>query len=80
LDEERKPDRSRGSFGGIRGIVGSEKGSSAQLKGVETTVVGIRGSEMGTGDDSEGVIVGSECSVCVDMVAEEDGGMIREFV
>ena len=41
MDEERRLDRSRGIFGGIVGIVGSEIASSAQLKDVEEMVEGI---------------------------------------
>ena len=80
MDEERRLDRSRGIFGGIVGIVGSEIASSAQLKDVEEMVEGISGSEMGMGDDSEKVTVGSRGSVCVDIDAEEDGRIIGEFV
>ena len=64
------------------GIVGSEAASSAQLKGAKTIVAGIGGSKMGIDGfkDSEIVTGGSEDSVCVDMIAEEDKGMIGEFV
>jgi hypothetical protein len=61
------------------GIIGSEIASSAQLKVEEEIVPGIGGSEieigMKTGVDSE--MVGS---VCVDIDAEKDRGMIRELV
>ena len=62
------------------GIVGSENVSSAQSKGAEETVAGIRGSNMGTGDDSARFMVGNGDSVCVDMVAEEGVGMIKGVV
>ena len=64
------------------GIVESEKGSSAQLKGAEVIVAGIRGSKMETGDskDSEMVTIGNRGLVWVDMVAEEDWGMIGGVV
>jgi hypothetical protein len=66
------------------GIVGSIAASSAQLKGAEEIVLvaGIGGSEMGIGKgiDSENVTVGSEDSVCMDIDAEDDEGMIRGFV
>ena len=35
---------------------------------------------MGIGGSSEKVTVGDRGSVCVDMDAEEDGGIIGEFV
>ena len=79
MDEERRLDKSRGSFGDIKGIIGSEIVSSAQLKGAETMVAGIRGSTIGIDDSSEGVLSGNGGSVCVDMVTE-DGGMSVEFV
>lgn len=65
------------------GIVEIEAASSAQLKGAKEIVAGIRGSEMGMGDDSENVTVGSSggsVTVCVDIDATEDGGMIGGFV
>lgn len=37
------------------------------------------GSEMGTDDDSEKISVDNWGSVCVDMVAEEGGGMKEGF-
>jgi hypothetical protein len=54
--------------------------SSTQLKVAETVVAGIGSSEMGMGDDSENVTVGSGGSVWVDIDAEEDEGLIRGFV
>jgi hypothetical protein len=97
FDEERRKDKSRGCFGVIMDIVasGSETVSSAQLKGAETTVIGIGDSERVTGDfeDSEQVLNGigdlvcevaskisGSNSVCMDMVAEEDGGMMTGTV
>ena len=62
------------------GIVEIETASSAQLKGIETMVAGIRESEMGIDDNSEGIMVGNGGSVCVDIVTEEDGGIIGGFV
>ena len=52
--------------------------SSAQLKGTERVVAGIGGSGVGIETDSEMVGVGG--SVCVDIVAVEDEGMIGGFV
>jgi hypothetical protein len=62
------------------GIVGSMVASSAQLKVAETVVAGIGISETGMGNDSENVTVDNGGSVWVDIDAEEDEGMIREFV
>ena len=64
------------------GIVESEAASSAQLKGAEEIVLvaGVGDSEMGIRGSSEKVTVGDRGSVCVDMDAEEDGGIIGEFV
>jgi len=61
------------------GIVESETGLFAQLKGSKT-VEGTRGSKIETGEDSELITVGNKGSVCVDMDAEEGGGMIGGFV
>jgi hypothetical protein len=61
----------------MRGIVGGEKVLSAQLKGSETVVAGIEGSKRGTVNELERGMAGDEVSVCVDMDAVEDGGMIR---
>ena len=60
------------------GIFESEIASSAQLKGAEIVVAGFGGSKIETDNDPERVVVGirDSDSVCVDMVAEEDGGMI----
>ena len=60
------------------GIFESEIASSAQVKGAEIVVASFRGSKMETDNDLERVVVGIRDldSVCVDMVAEEDGGMI----
>jgi hypothetical protein len=62
------------------GIAESEMASSAQLKDVETMVAGMGGFKTGRGDGSEGITVGNGGSVCVDIDAEEDGGMIGENV
>ena len=64
------------------GIVESEAASSTQLKGAEKIVLvaGVGDSKMGIGGSSEKVTVGDRGSVCVDMDAEEDGGIIGEFV
>ena len=62
------------------GIVESKAASFTQLKGVEEIVTGIGGSKIETDDNSEGNSVGNRGSVCVDMVAVEDGGMIGECV
>jgi len=66
------------------GIVEIEAASSAQLKGVEEIVAGIRGSgirivevRMGDLKDSETIAGGNSGSVCVDMVAVEE--MIKGF-
>ena len=69
------------------GIVEIEAASSAQLKGVERIEAGIGGSEIGIGmgvgigigglKDLE--IIGNGGSVCVDIDAVEDGGIIGEF-
>ena len=59
------------------GIVESRTASSDQLKGVET-VAGMVG-EIGIGEDSEMITAGDRGSVCVDINAVEDGGMIGEF-
>lgn len=61
------------------GIVESETVSFAQLKGAKTVTGGIRGSKTGTSDDSEKIMVDKGGSVCVDMVTEEEGGMIEGF-
>jgi hypothetical protein len=61
-------------------IVGSEIVSSAQLKGAKTVVNGVEDSKAETNNDLEGIMTGDKGSVCVDIVAEEDWGMIREFV
>jgi hypothetical protein len=60
------------------GIVEIETASSAQLKGVEDIVASIRDSEIGKGigDLKDLETVGIDDSVCVDMVAEVDWGMI----
>ena len=62
------------------GIFESEIASSAQLKGAEIVVAGFGESKMEMDNDSERVVVGIRDSVCVDMVAEENGGMIWECV
>jgi hypothetical protein len=60
------------------GIFEIETASSAQLKGVEDIVASIRDSEIGKGigDLKDLETVGIDDSVCVDMVAEVDWGMI----
>ena len=82
FDKERRLDKSWGVFGGIVGIFESKAASSAQLKGAEEIVLvaGVGDSEMGIRGSSEKVTVGDRGSVCVDMDAEEDGGIIGEFV
>jgi hypothetical protein len=68
------------------GIVEIEAASSAQLKGAETVEVGIGGSEIGIGigigigDLKDLEMIGNSGSICVGMVAAEDGGMIGGFV
>ena len=62
------------------GIIEIAAASSAQLKGAEEMIPGVGGSEMGIekGIVSETVsVVGG--SVCVDMVAVEDGEIIEGF-
>ena len=61
------------------GIIEIAAASSAQLKGAEEMIPGVGGSEMGIekGIVSETVSVGG--SVCVDMVAVEDGEIIEGF-
>ena len=49
----------------------------AQSKGAESIMVGIGGSNMGTGNESEEI---RRCLVCVDIVAVEDGGIRGMFV
>ena len=60
------------------GIVEIETALSAQLKGVEEIVASIGDSEIGKGigDLKTFKTVGIDDSVCVDMVAEVDWGMI----
>jgi hypothetical protein len=62
------------------GIVEIETALSAQLKGVEEIVASIGDSEIGKGIGIEDLknleTVGIDDSVCVDMVAEVDWGMI----
>ena len=60
------------------GIVGIEAASSAQLKGVEEIVAGIRGSGIGIGKGIESEMVGG--SVCVDTVTEVDWGVKGGFI
>ena len=43
-------------------------------------VEGIGGSRVGTVNESESGMAGEEVSVCVDIDAVEDGGMIRGVV
>jgi hypothetical protein len=62
------------------GIVESEAALSAQLKGVGEMVAGIGGSEMGTDNSRNSKTVGEKGSVCVDIDADEDGGMEGGFV
>ena len=64
------------------GIVEIDAASSAQLKRAEEIVLvaGVEDPEMEIGGDSEMITVGKRGSVCVDMDAEEDGGIIGEFV
>ena len=64
------------------GIVEIDAASSAQLKRAEEIVLvaGVEDPEMKIGGDSEVITVGKRGSVCVDMDAEEDGGIIGEFV
>ena len=62
------------------GIFESEIASSTQLKGAEIVVASFGESKMETDNDLERVVVGIRDLVCVDMVAEENGGMIWECV
>ena len=64
----------------MSGIVGGEYVSFAQSKGGGIVVAGIRGSKIGTVNESESGMAGEEVSVCVDIDAEEDGGMERGVV
>jgi len=72
------------------GRVEIEAASSAQLKGAKIVVAGIGGSEIGIGigtgigigigDLKDLEMIGNGGSICLGMVAAEDGGMIGEFV
>jgi len=69
------------------GIVESETASFAQLKGVKEIVAGIGGLEIGirrgigeSGDMKDSETIGNSGSVCMDIDAEEDRGIIGEFV
>ena len=76
---EHRPDKSQGVLRGIVGIVENEAASSAQFKGAEEIIPGFGGLKMGIGKGivSETVSVGG--SVCVDMVAVENGEIIGGF-
>ena len=87
-DEEKKKDFllknvgwiNLGVFlGGIVSIIEIAAASSAQLKGAEEIIPGIESLEMGIGKGIVSETVSAGGSVCVDMVAVEDGEIIEGF-